>query len=76
MRSDVTLETNFQQDIITQMQSHGWQVGSPQGYHREKALYEQDVLDFVQKTQDKEWQKLWLYAILVYIIIIKRYNHG
>ena len=57
MRSDVTLETNFQQDIITQMQSHGWQVGSPQGYHREKALYEQDVLDFVQKTQDKEWQK-------------------
>jgi type I restriction enzyme R subunit len=57
MRSDVTLETIFQQDIITQMQSHGWQVGSPQGYHREKALYEQDVLDFVQKTQDKEWQK-------------------
>lgn len=57
MRSDVTLETVFQQDIIKQMQSHGWQVGSPQGYHREKALYEQDVLDFIQKTQDKEWQK-------------------
>lgn len=57
MRSDVTLETIFQQDIITQMQSHGWQVGSSQGYNREKALYEQDVLDFIQKTQDKEWQK-------------------
>ena len=57
MRSDVTLETIFQQDIITQMQSHGWQVGSPQGYNREKALYEQDVLDFVQKTQNKEWLK-------------------
>ena len=27
MRSDATLETIFQQDIIAQMQSHGWQVG-------------------------------------------------
>jgi len=57
MRSDVTLETIFQQDIIAQMQSHGWQIGSPQGYNREKALYEQDVLSFVQSTQAKEWQK-------------------
>ena len=57
MRSDATLETIFQQDIIAQMQSHGWLVGSGIGYDREKALYEQDVLDFVQKTQDKEWQK-------------------
>lgn len=57
MRSDATLETIFQQDIIAQMKSHGWQMGSPQGYNREKALYEQDVLDFVQKTQDKEWLK-------------------
>ncbi|MBJ8442563.1 type I restriction endonuclease subunit R [Acinetobacter bereziniae] len=57
MRSDVTLETIFQQDIIAQMQNHGWQVGSPQGYNREKALYEQDVLSFVQSTQAKEWQK-------------------
>lgn len=57
MRSDATLETIFQKDILEQMQSHGWQVGSPQGYNREKALYEQDILDFVQKTQDFEWQK-------------------
>lgn len=57
MRKDATLETEFQQDIITQMQSHGWQLGSGTGYNREKALYTQDILDFVQKTQDKEWQK-------------------
>ena len=57
MRSDATLETIFQQDIIVQMQSHGWIVGSGQGYNCEKALYEQDVLDFVQKTQQVEWQK-------------------
>lgn len=54
---DATLERIFQQDIIAQMQSHGWQLGSGAGYNREKALYTQDVLDFVQRTQDKEWQK-------------------
>ncbi len=57
MRKDATLETEFQQDIIAQMQSHGWQLGSGTGYNRERALYTQDLLDFVQKTQDKEWQK-------------------
>ncbi|WP_180063160.1 type I restriction endonuclease subunit R [Acinetobacter sp. YH16042] len=57
MRKDATLETEFQQDIIAQMQSHGWQLGSGAGYNREKALYTQDLLDFVQRTQDKEWQK-------------------
>ncbi len=54
---DVTLETAFQQDIIAQMQTHGWHTGSGTGYNREKALYTQDILDFVQKTQEKEWQK-------------------
>ena len=54
MRSDATLETIFQQDIITQMQSHGWIVGSGQGYNCEKALYEQDVHEYVQKTQQVE----------------------
>ncbi|MBF7693271.1 type I restriction endonuclease subunit R [Acinetobacter pollinis] len=57
MRADATLESIFQQDIITQMQSHGWHAGSAQNYNREKALYPQDVLDFVQKTQQPEWQK-------------------
>lgn len=57
MRKDATLESAFQQDIIAQMQSHGWLIGSGLGYNSEKALYEQDVLDFVQGTQDAEWQK-------------------
>ncbi|WP_010116910.1 type I restriction endonuclease subunit R [Acinetobacter sp. P8-3-8] len=57
MRKDATLETEFQQDIIRQMQSHGWQLGSGTGYNREKAIYTQDLLGFVQRTQDKEWQK-------------------
>lgn len=57
MNSYITKETPFQNDIIAQMQQHGWLVGTGTGYNREKALYTQDILDFVQKTQDKEWQK-------------------
>lgn len=52
---DATLESIFQQDIVAQMQSHGWIIGSAQGYNRETALYEQDVLDFVQQTQAQDW---------------------
>lgn len=54
---DITRESTFQSDIIAQMQAQGWQLGSPLGYNRENALYEQDVLSFVQQTQPKEWQK-------------------
>ncbi len=50
-------ESVFQADIIDQMQAHGWQLGSPSGYQAETALYEQDVLDFVQTTQPQEWEK-------------------
>jgi len=54
---NVTYESTFQADIITQMQAQGWQLGNPSGYTAETALYEQDVLDFVQTTQPQEWEK-------------------
>ena len=47
---NVTYESVFQADIVTQMQTQGWQVGNASGYQAETALYEQDVLDFVQKS--------------------------
>ena len=55
--TDTTYESVFQADIFTQMQTQGWQLGSPSGYQAETALYEQDVLDFVQTTQPQEWEK-------------------
>ncbi|WP_298737399.1 DEAD/DEAH box helicase family protein [uncultured Psychrobacter sp.] len=55
---NVTYESVFQADIVSQMQAQGWQLGSPSDYHAETALYEQDVLDFVQTTQPQEWEKL------------------
>ena len=54
---NVTFETTFQADIITQMQTQGWQLGTPSNYTAQTALYEQDVLDFVQTTQSQEWEK-------------------
>ncbi|MGM8898871.1 MULTISPECIES: type I restriction endonuclease subunit R [unclassified Psychrobacter] len=54
---NVTYESVFQADIVNQMQAHGWQLGSPSDYTAETALYEQDVLDFVQTTQPQEWEK-------------------
>lgn len=54
---DITYESVFQADIIDQMQAHGWQLGQSVQYQQETALYEQDVLDFVQTTQPQEWEK-------------------
>ncbi len=50
-------ELTFQNDMIRQMLANGWQLGTPAGYNRELALYEEDVLGFVKDTQDEQWQK-------------------
>ena len=50
-------EQIFQNDIINQMIVNGWQLGTPDCYNRELALYEEDVLGFVQDTQDEQWKK-------------------
>ncbi|MBP2281011.1 type I restriction enzyme R subunit [Psychrobacter sp. PL19] len=55
--TDTTYESVFQADIVSQMQVTGWQLGHASGYQAETALYEQDVLDFVQTTQPQEWEK-------------------
>lgn len=55
--ADKTKERIFQDDIISQLEVSGWLVGSPAGYNRELALYEEDLLAFVKETQDADWQK-------------------
>lgn len=54
---DTTQERVFQDDIITQMVANGWVQGTGEGYNRESALYEADVLTFIKETQPKEWEK-------------------
>ncbi|MGL4186795.1 MAG: type I restriction endonuclease, partial [Thiotrichaceae bacterium] len=55
--SDQSTERVFQNDIIRQMLASGWQLGQPEKYNRELALYPEDLLGFVQDTQDAQWQK-------------------
>ncbi|GAA4808765.1 type I restriction-modification system, restriction (R) subunit [Marinicella pacifica] len=50
-------ELPFQNDIINQLVCNGWQVGHPDNYNRELALYSEDLLGFIKDTQDKQWQK-------------------
>ena len=57
MSLDATRENNFQNDMIQHMQANGWVLGTAKHYDRENALYNADVLSFVQTTQPEEWNK-------------------
>ncbi len=50
-------ELPFQNDIIQHLLANGWLLGQSENYHRELALYPEDLLGFVQDTQDTQWQK-------------------
>lgn len=50
-------ELPFQNDIIQHLLANGWLLGQPENYNRELALYPEDLLGFVQNTQDAQWQK-------------------
>lgn len=50
-------ELTFQNDMISQMLSNGWLLGDASKYNRELALYEEDLIGFVQDTQPEEWNK-------------------
>lgn len=55
--TDQSAERQFQNEIIEQMLHNGWQLGRPEGYNRELALYSEDVIGFIQDTQPEQWQK-------------------
>jgi type I restriction enzyme R subunit len=50
-------ELPFQNDMIKHLVANGWLLGKPENYNRELALYPEDLLGFVQETQDAQWQK-------------------
>ncbi len=55
--SDQASERIFQDDILRQLQAHGWLLGSADKYNRNLALYPEDALAFVQETQPAQWQR-------------------
>lgn len=51
------LELTFQNHIIDQLQAQGWLVGQSASYDRERALYPEDLIAYVQQTQPEAWDK-------------------
>ncbi|MBN3050543.1 hypothetical protein H4F45_03395 [Pectobacterium brasiliense] len=51
-------EQQFQNDILNQMQSHGWLLGESNKYNKELAFYPDDVIAFVNVSQPEQWEKL------------------
>lgn len=51
-------EQQFQNDILEQMQAHGWLLGESNKYNKALALYTDDVLSFVKASQPEQWDKL------------------
>jgi len=50
-------ELTFQNDMIRQLLANSWLLGKPENYNRKLALYSEDLLGFIQDTQDQQWQK-------------------
>ena len=53
-----TKELTFQNDVLAQMQSHGWLLGESKNYNKDLALYPDDLITFVQSTQPDQWEKI------------------
>ncbi len=53
---DKAREYVFQNEMISQLLENGWVLGKSDGYNRELALYEADLLGFVKETQKKQWE--------------------
>ncbi len=50
-------EATFQTEMVNHLISNGWLLGKAEHYNRELALYPEDLLGFVQDTQEAQWQK-------------------
>ncbi|WP_346351515.1 DEAD/DEAH box helicase family protein [Oceanimonas sp. AH20CE76] len=57
MQDNKAREQVFQDHIIHALAAQGWLVGESAKYDRERALYPEDLLAFVQQTQPDAWQK-------------------
>jgi type I restriction enzyme R subunit len=57
MENSKANELIFQNDMIGHLLANGWLLGKPENYNRELALYPEDLLGFVQETQEAQWHK-------------------
>lgn len=51
-------EKHFEAYIVQQLQKQGWRVGDTQHYDIERALYADDLVAWLESTQQDKWAKL------------------
>ncbi|QIK80568.1 type I restriction endonuclease subunit R [Lysobacter sp. HDW10] len=51
-------ERYFEEYIVKQLSARGWRVGEASSYDQNHALYSEDLVEWVQTTQPKRWEKL------------------
>jgi len=51
-------EKHFEAYIVEKLKAQGWLVGTTAGYNVEHALYPEDLVAWLQDTQDDKWKKL------------------
>lgn len=51
-------ETHFEHYIVGKLAEQGWQVGETSHYDAERALYPDDLIDWVRSTQPEKWERL------------------
>ena len=51
-------EKHFEAHIVQKLQGQGWLVGTTAGYDIEHALYPEDLVGWLQETQEDKWTKL------------------
>lgn len=51
-------EKYFEAYIVKQLAASGWEVGDTCGYDQNRALYPEDLVAWIQKTQPTKWAKL------------------
>jgi len=51
-------ERHFEEYIVQRLAAGGWRVGTTSGYEQTHALYPEDLIEWVQTTQPKRWEKL------------------
>ena len=51
-------EKHFEAYIVEKLKAQGWLVGTTAGYNIEHALYPEDLVAWLQDTQEDKWKKL------------------
>ena len=58
MAQGIHTEQTFEAEIEAHLLAHGYESASSNDFDRDKALFPQLVIEFVQATQPKVWEKL------------------